>query len=210
MSHITTKQRILDASIILFNENGLSNVRLQQIADQTGISVGNLAYHFKNKEAIVTFVYETLFEEFSKILSAYLVKPNLLDFDNQLTAYFAFFQKYRFYLVDLFEVERSFPAINEQWHQYVNKMLMQIRKRIDYNVQRGIFINEPHKGIYDLLTNNLWLSIVFWIPQQILRGMPVNETLFKEAVWSQMIPYLTEKGSDEYMSLIYPIIFVKR
>lgn len=210
MSLSATKQRILDASVILFNDNGLSNVRLQQIADQTGISVGNLAYHFKNKEAIVTFVYETLFEEFSQILSAYLVKPNLLDFDAQLTTYFAFFKKYRFYLIDLFEVERSFPAINDQWHQYVNKMLMQIRKRIEYNVQRGVLMPEPHKGIYDLLTNNLWMSIIFWIPQQILRGTPVSETLFKEAVWSQMMPYFTDKGNDEYMNLIYPIIFVNR
>jgi AcrR family transcriptional regulator len=47
-----TKQKILDASLQLFNEYGVSNVRLQQIADETGISVGNLAYHFNNKEAI--------------------------------------------------------------------------------------------------------------------------------------------------------------
>jgi AcrR family transcriptional regulator len=206
MSITATKQRILDASIILFNENGLSNVRLQQIADQTGISVGNLAYHFKNKEAIITFVYETIFEEYAQILSAYLIHPNLIDIDNQLTHYFAFFQKYRFYLVDLFEIERSFPTINDQWHQYVNKMLMQIRKRIDFNVQRGILISEPHKDIYDLLTNNIWMSIIFWIPQQILRGMPVDETLFKEAVWSQMMPYFSDKGTEEYMNLIYPIL----
>lgn len=201
-----TKQKILDASVRLFNESGLSNVRLQQIADETGISVGNLAYHFKNKEAIITFVYESLFEEFSQILSQYLLYPNLLDIDNQLTKYFAFFQKYRFYLIELFEIERSFPQINKQWHLFVKKMMMQIRKRIDFNVQRGILIPEPHKDIYDLLANNIWMTITFWIPQRILRGQPIGESLFKEAVWSQMMPYFTDMGQEEYKYLIYPIL----
>ena len=49
-----TKRRILDAALDLFNENGLVNVRLQHIADQAQMSVGNLAYHYANKEAIVT------------------------------------------------------------------------------------------------------------------------------------------------------------
>ena len=57
----STKQRILEAAVFLFNREGVANVRLQQIADETGISVGNLAYHFKNKEAIVSAVYEYLF-----------------------------------------------------------------------------------------------------------------------------------------------------
>lgn len=34
-----TKRKILHASLQLFNENGIVNVRLQQIADETGISV---------------------------------------------------------------------------------------------------------------------------------------------------------------------------
>lgn len=200
-----TKQKILDASIHLFNEHGIPNVRLQQIADETGISVGNLAYHFKNKEAIVTFVYETLFTEFAEILSEYLIYPNLLDIDNQLIKYYAFFQKYRFYITELFEVERSFPEINEQWHFYVKRMMMQINRRIAYNMQRGIFVPQPDE-FCELLTNNIWMSIVFWIPQRKLRRLPISQPLFKEAVWSQMIPHFTIMGQNEFMGLIYPTI----
>jgi AcrR family transcriptional regulator len=202
----STKQKILDASIHLFNENGLANVRLQQIADLTGISVGNLAYHFKNKDAIVSYVYVSVFEEFSTILSQYLVYPNLIDIDNQLTNYFAFFTKYQFYLVDLFEIERSFPTISKQWQNLVSKMHFQIRKRIDFFCQKEIFSPEPHEGIYEILTNNVWMSIVFWIPQQILKGQTISELKFKEAVWSQMLPYLSPKGLEEYFSLIDPIL----
>lgn len=201
----TTKQRILEAAIRMFNVDGIANVRLQQIADETGISVGNLAYHFKNKEAIVTSVYESLFEEFSQILSSYLLGPNLADFDQQLAQFHAFFSKYRFYLIDLFEIERSYPAIIERWHQFVGKMLIQIRKRLDYNVQRGVLLPEPVQGIYDTLTNNIWMTIAFWIPQQMLKGQPVSETLFKDAVWAQISPYFTPKGMGEFAAEVQPL-----
>ena len=68
-----TKQRIIGVSETLFFEQGIANIRLQQIADAAEISVGNLAYHFKNKDAIVVAVYENLFSELSNILSQFLM-----------------------------------------------------------------------------------------------------------------------------------------
>lgn len=200
-----TKHRILEASVLLFNREGLANVRLQQIADETGISVGNLAYHFKNKEAIVTAVYESLFEELKQILSTYLSYPSLNDFDDQLNRYYAFFQKYRFYLIDLFEIERSFPDIIAQWHEFVGKMIIQIRRRIDYSINRGILVPEPTKGLYDTLADNIWMTITFWIPQQVLKGLPLDESTFKSALWAQFQPYFTDKGWEEFMDTIAPV-----
>lgn len=201
-----TKQRILEAAVLLFNREGLANVRLQQIADETGISVGNLAYHFKNKEAIVVEVYESLFEELKQILSTYLSHPSLNDFDEQLSRYYAFFRKYRFYLIDLFEIERSFPDIIAQWHEFVAKMIIQIRRRIDYSINRGIMVPEPNKGLYDTLADNTWMTIAFWIPQQVLKGMPLDEVTFKSALWAQFQPYFTDKGWEEFSDTITPLV----
>jgi AcrR family transcriptional regulator len=206
MNILTTKQKILEAAIRLFNVDGVANVRLQQIADETGISVGNLAYHYKNKEAIVSAVYESLFDEFSQILSGFLLSPKLTDFDHQLEQYHHFFSKYNFYLIDLFEIDRSYPMIMDRWHQFVGKMLLQIRKRLDYNVQRGILFSEPVAGIYDTLTNNIWMTIVFWIPQQVLKGQPINETLFKQSVWAHISPYFTPRGLGEFELEVKPIL----
>lgn len=80
---MTTKDKIFEAAVNMFNEHGVANVRLQQIADESGISVGNLAYHFKNKDAIVSFVYDALFDEFSNILSDYLLENSLLGINQQ-------------------------------------------------------------------------------------------------------------------------------
>lgn len=208
MNHnpLTTKQKILEASIRLFNWSDVANVRLQQIADETGISVGNLAYHFKNKEAIVNAVYENLFEDFSKILSAYLISSKLTDFDIQMERYYRFFVRYKFYLIDLFEIERSYPLIMEQWRECVNKMTLQIRKRLDYYVHSGILKPEPAPGVYDTLTNSIWMTIVFWAPQQTLKELPQDESLFKKTAWTHIQPYFTAKGLKEFILEVEPIL----
>ena len=57
---MTTKERIIESSIKLFNQQGMVNVRLKHIADAVGISVGNLAYHYYSKEAIVATIVDEL------------------------------------------------------------------------------------------------------------------------------------------------------
>ncbi len=202
---LTTKQKIIESAIKLFNESGVANVRLQQIADDTGISVGNLAYHFKNKEAIVSAVYESLFEEFSYILAHFLLEPGLADFDRQLDLYHGFFSRYIFYMPDLFEAERSCPQVMTRWQQFVAKMLMQIRKRIEFGVQRKTLVPEPAPGIYHTLTQNLWSTVVFWMPQQAFKGESTDLTRFKIGVWGQISPYFTQNGWEEYSMEVHPI-----
>ncbi|MCB0583456.1 MAG: TetR/AcrR family transcriptional regulator [Phaeodactylibacter sp.] len=207
MPELSTKQKIVSVSIQLFNEHGLANVRLQQIADEAGISVGNLAYHFRNKEAIVCAVHEELAGEISEILSTYRIFPNLLDFDNQLTKYFGFVQQYAFYYVDCVEVDRTCPEIVNFRRQHIPKMISQIRKRFDFNISRGLIRKEPRPGFYDTLAESIWVLIAFWVTQSLARGkaLPLHQQNFKEAIWNQVYPHFTDKGVAEYEQLILPL-----
>lgn len=208
MAELSTKQKIINAATRLFNENGMANVRLQQIANDVGISAGNLAYHFRNKEAIIDAIKEELYEEAAGILSAYRIYPNLMDFDNQLNKYFAFLKKYPFYFMDLLEIERNYPDIHSKHQVHISKMISQIRKRFDYNQQRGLILKEPRPGIYDTAANAIWILITFWVPQNLLRRKNVAPmiTPFKEMVWNQLYPFFTEKGIAEFEQLILPVL----
>ena len=49
----TTRERILEASLRLFNEQGYAATSLAEIAASTGIAKGNLTYHFPTKYDLV-------------------------------------------------------------------------------------------------------------------------------------------------------------
>ncbi len=202
-----TKSKIVTVAEQLFFEYGIAGTRLQQIADAAGISVGNLAYHFKNKEAIVETVYENLFTELSGILSEYMIYQQLSGFDKQFAAMYRFYEHQKFVFNNSWEIERNFPAIQQDWLSFINKIQLQFKKRIDYNIQNGYFKNEPYKGAYDQMCQTLMLTMACWIPQQILRGKPVKVELYKRALWSILYPIFTEKGTKEFEEFIAPIIF---
>lgn len=208
MADLNTKQKIIQAAIRQFNEFGMANVRLQQIAQDVGISPGNLAYHFRNKEAVVEAVIDELYNEDKEILAAYRLFPNLIDFDNQLSKYFSFIEKYPFYFLDFLEIERYYPEIQQKRLVHITKMISQIRKRFDFNQQRGVLTQEPKPGMYDDIAQTIWVLITFWLPQNLVRGKSSNpdSTYFKEMVWNQLYPYFTPEGKAEFEQLIVPIL----
>lgn len=204
---LDTKRRIIHIAEKLFYQQGIANVRLQQIADEAGISVGNLAYHFKNKEAIVNAVYEGLLESLSDVLATYMQQNNLLDFDTQFSHLFHFFKSNNYFLNNLWEIERTYPPIKAEWESINSKLLIQLKKRIELNVRKGIIAPEVFRGTHDLLAQSILLAITYWIPQQLLSGRPVLEANFKKALWNLLLPHFTPRGMKEFREIISPIIF---
>ena len=100
-----TRERILDTSLAMFNAAGEPNVTTNHIADELGISPGNLYYHFRNKDDIV----EQLFTRYeTRIDDALLVPeerlPNLEDIWLQLHLVFECMWAYRFLYRDLVDI----------------------------------------------------------------------------------------------------------
>lgn len=58
-----SKQKIIDASIILFSESGFSGTPISKIAKEAGVSKGLIYNYFETKEAIVKGSIDSLFEE---------------------------------------------------------------------------------------------------------------------------------------------------
>ena len=69
-----TAQRILTTATQLFNERGERNVTASDIALELDISPGNLYYHFKGKDGILSALFKNYYRELAGMLAAPLVE----------------------------------------------------------------------------------------------------------------------------------------
>jgi len=199
----STKEKILKSAIQLFNEKGLVNVRLQHIADAVGISVGNLAYHFYSKKAIIIAIDEELSELIAPIISENRSFPCLMDFDAQLARYYYLLMKYSFYFLDLLELKRGYPKLYQRRKNYRVQIIQQIENWFGYNVEKGRLKPEIRPCHYHIISHTIWMIITFWMTRPLDYGHPEeSERVFKEVVWSQVLPYFTEVGKIEFDLMI--------
>ena len=64
-----TRDRILECALALFNQEGEPNVSTLEIANELGISPGNLYYHFHGKEPLVLELFERFQHEMAPLLN---------------------------------------------------------------------------------------------------------------------------------------------
>jgi len=126
-----------------------------------------------------------------------------MDFDTQLARYYHLLMKYSFFFVDLLEIKRNYPK------QYVKRKIItdhitgQIHHWLTQNEKNEILIGELRNDHYMIIAHTIWMIITFWMTQPIDRGLPEErERVFKEVVWSQVLPYLTEAGRLEFDLMI--------
>ncbi len=202
-----TKDNIIQAAIDLFGQHGIAEVRLQMIADQAGISVGNMAYHFKNKEAIIKATFDKLVQELQDVLSLFRTTNTLSDFDLQLDGFYCFNEKNPFFFLELIYLQQNYPQISANEMQWHRKILFQIHNRLLFDAKNGLLIKEPIKDYYKYLAHSIWMQITFFTPQKKLLERK-NHSLFhfKRNIWSLIIPFLTQQGGTQYKLLIEPII----
>ena len=66
-----SEQKILDAAKKIFEASGYNGARMQQIADEAGISKASLHYYFRSKENLFERIFSETMEEFMKVLSTW-------------------------------------------------------------------------------------------------------------------------------------------
>jgi len=62
---IVTQQKLLDAAIEAFSENGFKGTSTRDIADRAGVHHPLITYHFKNKEQLWQAATDQIFREFN-------------------------------------------------------------------------------------------------------------------------------------------------
>ena len=152
---ISTREKIIKASVELFNRRGISPVTLRDIADKVRISSGNLAYHFKNKDYIIEEIFRLMEVERQKRLSEVQQTPSFDNADRQTLALLNISLKYRFFFLDTVDILRAHPKIGVLYRRQVEDNIRYIRAILDYSADKGNIVDERYEGCYNQLSESL-------------------------------------------------------
>lgn len=201
----STREKILDGALKLFNEKGESAVTTAQIAEFLGISEGNLWYHFRTKREIVFELNYKLEAEIDKNLSR-LPEENLdlRDFMSYAARALEYLWEYRFLFRDRFANAKNENTINRlqdltaRGQEYVERILDDMR-------QREMLFLSPDEA--RALAINAWIIHSNWLRFLQMRENieEITESHIKEG-FAQLIllfnPYLSEEGKREAAAFI--------
>ncbi len=200
-----TKQRIIDKAIEYYNKEGLTNVTSRDIAKSLNMSHGNLDYHFENKEVLLMAIYKRMKKDISRF---YMERDAFTDpfehFNELLTSLEKFHQTYSFFNLDVLEISRKYPMVN----QLLKKTFHVREEQMAHFYKRfktfGYFESEIQPGIYMRLQRTIRIVITFWNSQKEV--LPYFGSAQKDSmsvyIWDLLIPHMTAKGKAVYNNLI--------
>jgi AcrR family transcriptional regulator len=157
-----TKDRIIQASIELFNSQGERNVTTNHIASHLNISPGNFYYHFRNKEEIIRNIFAKYADHMQ--VSFEPVKPSqdaVKILTNYLDAVFSALYHFNFLYDNLPVIMARDPELRSQYLQIHNKMMEKIHHLI-VSLQVANVINMDRDDIDDF-ANIIKQQVTFWI-----------------------------------------------
>ena len=208
-----TRERILETSLRLFNDFGEPNVNTTIIAQEMNISPGNLYYHFKNKDDIVTSIFQQFEREIDKLLTVPDDRtPNVEDAWLFLHLLFETIWKYRFFYRDLNNLLINNRTLELRFKSLLAQKIKMARWLCDGLARLSEL--RASRAETDALATNMVVVTTWWLsyeyvlnPRRAAEPEMLNEALARGCyhVMSLVAPYLAgdaralfEKLAGEY------------
>ncbi|MBO9489994.1 TetR/AcrR family transcriptional regulator [Endozoicomonas sp. G2_1] len=198
-----TRDRIVQASIELFNEQGERNVTTNHIAAHLGISPGNLYYHFRNKEDIILSIYEEyarnlLLETFPIVSADFKPLDTVIMY---MDAVFQAMSKFRFFYANLPVLLSKSPILKDKYIEVQSQLNTRVGELMLSLRKAGIvsFEDEELADIVSILRliNTFWLSFY----QTQTSDTDIGPSVFLQGVLKILVilrPYVTESALAEF------------
>lgn len=193
------KDEILQTAKMLFNRNSYDAVSMRDIARATGISVGNLTYHFPRKADILLSLLSL-----SRNPGLYTIEVRCLaDMDALIRNLLLSVVDYSFYFqnVGYFMADAELKE-NECLSSDVIKQ--NFLHGLDNLLQSGYFTTALSRETARTLGNFMLLSHYSWAQYTILAGTDQQTAIdsFTKEHWVVLRPYFTEKAEEEFLNLL--------
>lgn len=200
---MNTKTKIVNAAIELFNAKGLSDIAIRDIANEVGISPGNFAYHFKNKEALLEHFYNNMYNEVA-IDIVFSGDDGFEKFDTLMNQVVDFMMKYSFFYTDIVEIFRLCPSIREDYTSKYEGRKDIYKGILTHFISIGLIGKQNTPFFMDNITHTIWFTMTFWQAQKKVLPKDCREVqpyFVVWQVWQIITPYMTRKGIHQLKNL---------
>ncbi|MBS3803221.1 MAG: TetR/AcrR family transcriptional regulator [Oleiphilaceae bacterium] len=197
---IKTRDRILDASLALFNSIGEPNVTTLLISDEIDISPGNLYYHFKSKGDIVGEIFERYEVELLELVS--VPEDAEISLEQQsffLHMLFEAIVRYRFLYQDLVNILSRHDRLQSRFRKLLRKKEQAFRTICNSLRRQGIMTITDSE--LDALCQQLSLTSCYWVSYDSLSHLDNRDSVDPGRGVFQMMhlmaPYLREEERQQ-------------
>lgn len=191
----STRDRILSTATALFNRKGLANVSIDEVALETGISNGNLNYHFRRKQDLVRAVLPLLEARMRVVLTPTMAAHEPERGARDLIAILRAFWSFRGFFNALTFLLSKDDVLRADYFRFQEWAIGTVEKGLKELEETGEFGPLRKPNTTRLLAENMWGQWLNWLRMQQIRSpdaeVPEGEALYDCALhhWSLMEPY---------------------
>src|SRR5450830_340990 len=199
-----TRDRILECALQLFNHKGEPNVSTMEVANEMGISPGNLYYHFHGKEPLVLGLFERFQGELTPLLDppadARLAPEDYWFFLHLIVERLA---HYRFLFQDLSNLSGRLPKLARGIRNLLNALKRTLASLLARLKAQGMLLSETQA--LGQLVEQITLTLLFSLDYQRILGREGEVRLVVYQVMMLVAPHLLPPARlvTEQMALRY-------
>lgn len=197
-----TRERIVECAIALFNARGAHSVTTNHIAEELGMSPGNLYYHFRNKQEIIREVFARIAERFTAIWNlpeGSGAQEIAALYESVSEIYFS----YRFFYLELPSLVAQDEILRKEYIANQEAKRAQIAQVVSGFVAAGLMKAPDDERELQSWIENSWIINDFWLSYLAVSGRRITRESVREGVTNFfyfMKPALTKKGLVVFFS----------
>lgn len=191
---MSTKDKILTISKQYFTLHGYGAPTLQQIAQEMGISRGNVTYYFKTKEILLEALVHQMWTKYqsgqvqaTQFPSWNIIKKSIrVLHDIQQDYSFIFFDKQIF----------AQPTVQAILQEIESDSIKTQMSMFSFSIQIGNMKKEPAPGIYHNICKAIWNTAFYWHVSKTYHTERAGQ--WDDVMWCLLYPHFTKKGRKAF------------
>lgn len=194
---ISTKSKILEKSISMLNNRGLSNVKMRDVSDELGISVGNLTYHYPKWENLMDDIIEQFLQEKEDMNSDY--PKDIIEVVDYIDKIYHLQLRYAFLFSNFYTFFQLFPKYKEIEKKFFAENMEKMRNSLNKLIEKKLLKPEDKIHNYDLIVKNTWLLLSGWYSFSMMfknSKYAITKEEFYLSIYNMYVYHLTEKGRE--------------